>query len=133
MTKYLMLIVAAALIVSCKSNTIYFDLDKKEITSCNDAVLSRVMVEGQDGTESFMFKLKPGHRGKTYMNIENPDTIFTITDMPFGEMKNHGFTLKPSSEYKISNLSNGDAADSSLLILTDKNSKIIHADIVDCN
>ncbi len=110
------------------------ELNNKEIRSCDESVIERLIVEElRKKGKSFIIKLKRDNKGVNVINIQNPDTIFSITELPFSKVKNSDFKLNPLSKYKITNLSNGDIADFSIIISTDIKGEIVNSDKLTCS
>jgi len=121
---------------SCVGNNVYFDLEKNGIITCDDELISKVIIEEIDGDFDFYsFKLKEHRKGigVKFFNVYSINKAFEIRDNLGKIVKPYEYRLKASSKYKVRHMSKGDAAESYVIITTDENGKIIEADILDCN
>jgi hypothetical protein len=135
MMKKIFLILTTLLIVSCSGNSVYFDLHKKNMISCDNLLISKVKVEGlDDNFDYYVFSLKSNNNiGVKLFNLTKISDAFSISTTSGKIINNSEFKLKPSSRYKISNISNGDATQFSITIITNENGNIVKASNLDCN
>ena len=133
--KKIFLILTTLLIVSCSGNSVYFDLHKKNMISCDNLLISKVKVEGlDDNFDYYVFSLKSNNNiGVKLFNLTKISDAFSISTTSGKIINNSEFKLKPSSSYKISNISNGDATQFSITIITNENGNIVKASNLDCN
>jgi hypothetical protein len=135
MMKKIFLILTTLLIVSCSGNSVYFDLHKKNMISCDNLLISKVKVEGlDDNFDYYVFSLKSNNNiGVKLFSLTKISDAFSISTTSGKIINNSEFKLKPSSRYKISNISNGDATQFSITIITNENGNIVKASNLDCN
>lgn len=133
--KKIFIILTTLLIVSCSGNSVYFDLHKKNIISCNNLLISKVKVEGfDDNFDYYVFSLKNNNDiGVKLFSLTKISNVFSISTASGKIINNSEFKLKPSSKYKISNISSGDATEFSITIITNENGDIVKASNLDCN
>jgi len=133
--KKIVLSVMTIFIVSCSGNSIYFDLEKKGIISCDDSLISKVLIEEVEGDfDFFSCDLKESRRGigVKFFNVYKIDNAFQIKNGLHGIVSPYEYRLKPNTNYKITHGSKGDAAVQSIIITTDENGDIIDADVLSC-
>lgn len=103
--------------IGCYSNEICIDPLKKVILNPSHHNLSRLEIEFQEGDKTAFLdaSLKSrAHEDKFLLTMRNPD--FEIRDYLENECS---FLIRPNTVYKITNSSNGDAADNSVTFQTD--------------
>lgn len=117
--KFILIVIATMIFTGCFDNEIYFDKEKMMIISCDKHPLTRMYVEKRRGI-LYRITLKE-NRNANFFNLNGNNPEFEI------RMDNHlvkEFKLEPNSFYKISNVSNGDAAGASITLETDNNNII---------
>ncbi len=98
-------------------------------------LISKVKVEGlDDNFDYYVFSLKNNNDiGVKLFSLTKISNVFSISTASGKIINNSEFKLKPSSKYKISNISSGDATEFSITIITNENGDIVKASNLDCN
>lgn len=108
-------------------------MERKEIIPCGNTSISTVMIQEVGGNFDFYyFKLKRPNKGVKFFSVVEINNSFEITSK-LKEINPSDFKLKPLSRYEVINVSNGDAAQSTIVITTDEQGNIIDADKTDCD
>lgn len=130
-----LIILAIIFIVSCTDNSSYFDLNKEGIVSCQESLISKVMIKGlDDNFDYYRFSLMENRNGigVKFFSVSDINDAFIISTISGKTINNSEFKLKPSSKYEISNVSNGDATQSTITIITDEKGNIVDASVLSC-
>lgn len=121
------------LLASCSSNQIFFDMEQQSVVRC-EGVISKLYLESKDGKDCLCFSISQGKKGRQSFSIKEIDKDYSIevlSDSCYLNLRK--FKLRPQTEYKIVNHSNGDATDGELLIRTGEDSSVVYADRTSCH
>jgi hypothetical protein len=118
------------LLISCKGNTIYYDIENKGVVSCDGLLLNTLVILEIGGNSEYYYI--NSDKGVHLFKLKNISKEFVIRDKRDNIVSNSDFKLKPLSQYKITNISIGDAGEQWVIIKTDKNREIIEVDKTQC-
>jgi hypothetical protein len=127
-----LLISTSWLLISCDSNEICFDLKKQIVCSKDNAKLSKLLIDEENGDLIWITK-KDGKMVDEYFSFEKLDTLnYLYEKSGYISKKIDYFYLKPNTTYEVENKSDGDASGGKLTIKTNSNCKVFYSsDICD--
>lgn len=122
------------LLASCHSNVSFVDINSNSLIVCDNTRITKVLIEGTNGNNDFyLCRIKDDSININSFNLSKISNNYLIKDNLDNDVVNLDYILKPSSRYKISNLSNGDAAISSIIIDTDAKGNIYKTSKSSCD
>ena len=115
MTKIILLFTCIFSIISCKNNSMYFDIYKSEFSSCDEIGINKLVVKNLKNFDLFILKSK-NYNSTSNFSIYEIEDLFSIES----NQESSIFSLsKPNTLFSVINTSNGDASHFEVLILTD--------------
>jgi hypothetical protein len=123
-------VISMAFVVnSCRNNSIYFDLSKQTINTCDGTPLTLLFFATRDDQEYGNYYKLDGKQGTANLSIrlKNPEYEFDSGS------SNKIFSFDSNGDFFIKNRSNGDAASSQIEVKTDSNGKVIFASKTGCD
>ena len=132
--KIVKIILLGMLFISCniKDNSIYFNLGRKTIYTCNKLPITHLSIESEDGKDSFIFSEKFDNSGTNSFSLTNISTNYSLENFNGPQIPSF-FHLRPNQKYVIGNYSYGDATESKIEIRTNNLGEIVFANITKCN
>jgi len=129
--KYCVIAICALGLGSCFGNSIYFDLEKQTICSCNKQRIVCLYIDGSNSTNFYHWTLRPDKKGVNRLSIQTGNSNYVIENM-WNEDVSENFKLQPNTEYKITNNTFGDAAGGHLTIRTNNKGIVVYTDKTGC-
>jgi hypothetical protein len=121
-----------ALLCSCTTNEISFDINKQQVVSCNSKTLYNLTVDDKAGSDIFWLEWEDSSHAPLTINLARIPEGYQISkggeNVP---ISNRYITLKGSSSYIITR-SGGDAGDFEIEIITDEKGKVFKTSHPDC-
>lgn len=111
--KKISLLISCVFAFSCTTNEMYFNVNTGHFISNN--VITKIVIEGIDNDDYYTLSLKKGVKSPKMFEINEFKDFFEIKDI-FNVSVHPDTIIKASFKYKITNVSNGDAAGYSILI-----------------
>lgn len=124
------IIISVIFFYSCHDNVIYYDRDHRCVRTCNGTKIVSLYIE--DDRSLYFITTKKYKRGSNRLGLEKIDDDYIITRGNDTLIDNKLFKLKPNSEYRVSNSSNGDAAAGTIIIRTDSMGIINYSSKTSC-
>ena len=122
--RYVLLCLPLAWVVtSCGGNAMHYDAATHALTTCSGATLTTVFVAGTDGKDFFHIKKRPGAAGTAHLRLDQLGESYVVSGLD-SHVRPAVVRLRPNTSYRVSNVSNGDAAASDVLVKTAYNSLI---------
>ncbi|WP_092678988.1 hypothetical protein [Hymenobacter arizonensis] len=95
----------------------HYDTATHALMTCSGATLTSVFVEGTDGKDFYHLEKRPGSAGSARLRLDQLDGSYVVSGGD-GRPRPTGVRLRPNTSYRISTVSNGDAASSDVLVKT---------------
>ena len=108
---------------SCGGNAMHYDAARHALTTCSGAILTTVLVEGTDGKDFYHIKKRPGAAGTARLRLDQLEESYVVSGWD-SRVRPAGVRLRPNTFYRVSNVSNGDAAASNVLVKTASDSLV---------
>lgn len=111
------------MVSSCGGNALHYDAATHALTTCSGAALTNVFVAGTDGKDFYHIEKRPGAAGTAHLRLDQLGGNYVVSGWD-SRVRPDGVRLRPNTSYRVSNVSNGDAAASDVLVKTASDSLI---------
>ncbi|MDP4202629.1 MAG: hypothetical protein Q8861_08020 [Bacteroidota bacterium] len=130
--KYCVIVICALGLGSCFGNSIYFDLEKQTICSCNKQTISILSIDAINKQYYYRFTLKQNKNGTNCLSFQTVNNDYFIENVWNHTAITQDFKLQPNTEYEITNNTFGDAAGDHLTIRTNNKGIVVYTDKTGC-
>lgn len=117
-------------LVGCRGNSIRFDIGQQQIVSCSGRHITHFELETD--SQTYVFRNNPNTQGQDVIKLNELKKNHFVEDA-YPHSGDTSFVLKPNTEYKFINRSEGDAAYVELSFSTDGSGRVKKASRTKCN
>lgn len=102
---------------SCGGNAMHYETATHALTTCRGSILTNVYVEGRATKEFYYLQKRPGTVGTSSLRLDQLSESYVVRGGD-GRLRPAGMRLQPNTFYRISNVSDGDAASADVVVKT---------------
>ena len=113
----------AWVVSSCGGNAMHYDAASHALTTCSGATLTTVFIAGTDGKDFYHIGKRPGAAGTDHLRLDQLGENYVVSGWD-SRVRPAGVRLRPNTSYRVSNVSNGDATASDVLVKTASDSLV---------